>query len=56
MWDASFFCGSCAVIKRTALDEIGGIAVETDARGLATRVAALRLGPNLEESWPQFWD
>ncbi len=35
---------------------LSGIAVETDARGLATRVAALRLGPNLEESWPQFWD
>jgi metallophosphoesterase (TIGR00282 family) len=33
-----------------------GIAVETDARGLATRVAALRLGPNLEESAPHFWD
>jgi calcineurin-like phosphoesterase len=34
-----------------------GIAVETDDRtGLATRVAALRLGPHLEESWPRFWD
>ena len=29
LWNASFFCGSCAVIRRTALDEIGGIAVET---------------------------
>ena len=29
MWDATFFCGSCAVIKRSALDEIGGLAVET---------------------------
>ncbi len=28
-WNASFFCGSCASIRRTALDEIGGIAVET---------------------------
>ena len=28
-WNATFFCGSCAVIRRTALDEIGGIAVET---------------------------
>ena len=28
-WNASFFCGSCAVLRRTALDEIGGIAVET---------------------------
>jgi cellulose synthase (UDP-forming) len=29
LWDATFFCGSCAVLRRTALDEIGGIAVET---------------------------
>ncbi len=27
--DATFFCGSCAVIRRKPLDEIGGIAVET---------------------------
>ncbi|WP_213804931.1 UDP-forming cellulose synthase catalytic subunit [Granulicella sp. dw_53] len=28
-WNATFFCGSCAVLRRTALDQIGGIAVET---------------------------
>jgi cellulose synthase (UDP-forming) len=28
-WNATFFCGSCAVLRRSALDEIGGIAVET---------------------------
>ena len=28
-WNATFFCGSCAVLRRAALDEIGGIAVET---------------------------
>ncbi len=28
-WNATFFCGSCAVLSRSALDEIGGIAVET---------------------------
>ena len=28
-WNATFFCGSCAVLRREALDEIGGIAVET---------------------------
>src|SRR3954454_5105632 len=34
-----------------------GVAVETDDRtGLAVRVAALRLGPALEEAWPAFWD
>jgi metallophosphoesterase (TIGR00282 family) len=33
-----------------------GIAVETDdATGLATRVAAVRLGGRLEEAHPQFW-
>jgi metallophosphoesterase (TIGR00282 family) len=36
---------------------LSGLAIETDERtGLATRVAALRLGPHLEESWPRFWD
>ena len=34
-----------------------GIAVETDdATGLAMRVAAVRLGPHLEETWPHDWD
>ena len=28
-WNASFFCGSCAVLRRKALDDAGGIAVET---------------------------
>ena len=28
-WNATFFCGSCAVMRRTALEEVGGIAVET---------------------------
>jgi cellulose synthase (UDP-forming) len=28
-WNSSFFCGSCAVLRRSALDEIGGIAKET---------------------------
>jgi cellulose synthase catalytic subunit (UDP-forming) len=28
-WNASFFCGSCAVLRRAALDDVGGIAVET---------------------------
>jgi cellulose synthase (UDP-forming) len=29
LWNATFFCGSCAVLRRQALDEVGGIAVET---------------------------
>jgi cellulose synthase (UDP-forming) len=28
-WNATFFCGSCAVLRREALEQIGGIAVET---------------------------
>ena len=28
-WNASFFCGSCAVLRREALDDVGGMAVET---------------------------
>lgn len=29
LWNATFFCGSCAVLRRSAIEEIGGIAVET---------------------------
>lgn len=35
-WNATFFCGSCAVLRRAALDEIGGIAVETVAEDAHT--------------------
>ena len=28
-WDATTFCGSCAVLRRSALEGIGGIAVDT---------------------------
>ena len=27
-WNATFFCGSCALIRRSALDDVGGIATE----------------------------
>lgn len=33
-----------------------GVAVETDARGLAARVAPVRLGPRLTEARPAFWE
>jgi cellulose synthase (UDP-forming) len=29
LWNATFFCGSCAALRRSAIEEIGGIAVET---------------------------
>jgi len=28
-WNSVYFCGSCAVLRRSALEEIGGIATET---------------------------
>ena len=28
-WNSAFFCGSCAVIRRSALEEVKGMAVET---------------------------
>lgn len=45
-WNATFFCGSCAVIKRTALDNIGGIAVETVTEDAHTSLKLHRLGYN----------
>ncbi|WP_459177324.1 UDP-forming cellulose synthase catalytic subunit [Ewingella americana] len=44
LWDASFFCGSCAVLRRSALDEIGGIAVETVTEDAHTSLRMHRHG------------
>ncbi|MBV4367454.1 UDP-forming cellulose synthase catalytic subunit [Erwinia sp. BNK-24-b] len=44
VWDAAFFCGSCAVIRRTALDEIGGIAVDTVTEDAHTSLRLHRKG------------
>jgi len=44
MWDATFFCGSCAVIRRAPLDQIGGIAVETVTEDAHTSLRLHRLG------------
>lgn len=43
-WNATFFCGSCAVIRRSALDEIGGFAVETVTEDAHTALKMQRLG------------
>ena len=43
LWNATFFCGSCAVLRRTAIEEIGGVAVETVTEDAHT---ALRLHRN----------
>ncbi|MGG5889720.1 UDP-forming cellulose synthase catalytic subunit [Falsiroseomonas sp. HC035] len=29
LWNAAFFCGSCALIRRTALEEVGGVPHQT---------------------------
>lgn len=44
LFDAVFFCGSCAVIRRTALEEVGGIAVETVTEDAHTALKLHRRG------------
>jgi cellulose synthase (UDP-forming) len=43
-WNASFFCGSCAVLRRSALEEVGGIAVETVTEDAHTALKMHRRG------------
>ncbi len=43
-WDATFFCGSCAVLRRSALEEIGGFAVETVTEDAHTMLKMHRRG------------
>ncbi|MFN2547206.1 MAG: UDP-forming cellulose synthase catalytic subunit [Myxococcales bacterium] len=43
-WNASFFCGSCAVLRRAALDDVGGIAVETVTEDAHTALKMHRRG------------
>ncbi len=45
-WNATFFCGSCAVIRREALEEIGGVAVETVTEDAHTSLRMQRRGWN----------
>ncbi len=45
-WNATFFCGSCAAIRRTALMEVGGIAVETVTEDAHTALKMQRRGWN----------
>lgn len=44
LWNATFFCGSCAVIRRTALLEVGGIATETVTEDAHTALKIHRRG------------
>lgn len=43
-WNATFFCGSCAILKRSALDKIGGVATETVTEDAHTALKMHRLG------------
>ncbi|WNV03181.1 UDP-forming cellulose synthase catalytic subunit [Candidatus Methylospira mobilis] len=44
LWNAAFFCGSCAILKRAPLEEIGGIAVETVTEDAHTALKLHRRG------------
>ena len=46
LWNASFFCGSCAVIRREPLMEVGGIAIETVTEDAHTALKLSRRGYN----------
>ena len=43
-WNSAFFCGSCAVLRRTALEEIGGFAIETVTEDAHTMLKMHRRG------------
>jgi cellulose synthase (UDP-forming) len=44
LWNAVFFCGSCAVLRRAALAEVGGIAEETVTEDAHTALRMHRRG------------
>jgi cellulose synthase (UDP-forming) len=46
LWNATFFCGSCAVVRRDMLLEVGGVAVETVTEDAHTALKLHRLGYN----------
>ena len=45
-WNAAFFCGSCALLRRGPLEEIGGIAMETVTEDAHTALRLHRHGYN----------
>ncbi|MFC7737709.1 UDP-forming cellulose synthase catalytic subunit [Roseomonas sp. GCM10028921] len=44
LWNATFFCGSCAVIRRTALEEVGGVPTQTVTEDCHCSLKMQRLG------------
>ena len=46
LWNATFFCGSCAVLRRSSLDQVGGIAHETVTEDAHTSLRMQKRGWN----------
>lgn len=46
LWNATFFCGSCAIIRRTALEQTNGFAGETVTEDAHTALKLQRMGWN----------
>lgn len=44
LWNSTFFCGSCAILRRKALDEIGGFAMDTVTEDAHTALTLHRNG------------
>lgn len=44
LWGGTFFCGSCAILRRKPLEEVGGIAVETVTEDAHTSLRMHRKG------------
>jgi cellulose synthase (UDP-forming) len=43
-WNAAFFCGSCAMVRRACLNEIGGFATDTITEDLHTSIKLHKKG------------
>lgn len=46
LWNSTFFCGSCAIIRRKPLEELGGIATESVTEDALTALRLNRRGYN----------
>ena len=44
LWNAAFFCGSCAVIRRVALEQVGGVPTQTVTEDCHCSLKMQRLG------------
>lgn len=46
LWNATFFCGSCAVMRRASLEAVGGVATESVTEDALTALKMNRAGFN----------